>query len=193
MRHEDEKEVMSSEVKERKKRPHAGRPEIEIDMKIVDDLLIQGSNGAQIAAYLGINDETLYHRIENNFGMNFSDYAAKKRSKGDAMLHAAQFKKAVRGDNTQLIWLGKNRLGQRDGEDKYASPANDKDLTTLLASIKSQPPLIALQEELKSLREQLDAIKQQANHQLQRGEQALQHMGGSGSFGEDVCEHSKTD
>jgi transposase-like protein len=174
-------------------KPNSGRPDIEIDMKIVDDLLVQGANGAQISAYLGICDDTLYLRIQKEYGILWSDYAAKKRSKGDAMLHSAQFKKAVRGDNTQLIWLGKNRLGQRDGEDKYASPANDKDLTTLLASIKSQPPLIALQEELKSLREQLDAIKQQANHQLQRGEQALQHMGGSGSFGEDVCEHPKAD
>ena len=192
MRYENEKEEMTA-IKERKKRDRAGRPEIEIDMKIVDDLLVQGANGAQIAAYLGVNDETLYHRIENNFNMNFSDYAAKKRSKGDSILHAAQFKKAARGDNTMLVWLGKNRLGQRDGEDKYASPANDKDLTILLASIKSQPPLIELQEELKSLREQLDAIKQQANSQLQSSEQAFEHMGGGRQIGEDFCEYPKAD
>lgn len=185
--------VSSVVTKRRAAMPGAGRPVIEIDMKVVDDLLIQGSNGVQVAAYLGIHEDTLYTRIQAEYGITFSDYTAKKRSKGDSILHAAQFKKAARGDNTMLVWLGKNRLGQRDGEDRGANPANDKDLTTLLASIKSQPPLLELQQELKSLREQLDAIKRQTNSQLQSSEQAIQHMGGGGSFGENVCEHPKAD
>lgn len=179
--------------KRRAAMPGAGRKEIPIDMKIVDDLLIQGANGMQIAAYLGVHEDTLYNRIQFDFGINFSEYSAKKRSKGDAMLHAAQFKKAIRGDNTQLVWLGKNRLGQRDGEDRGANPANDKDLTTLLTSIKSQPPLIELQEEIKSLREQLDALKQQANPQLQSSEQAFEYMGGSCQIGENIRKYSETD
>lgn len=97
------------------KRKHAGRPEIGIDIQIVDDLLISGCNGVEVAAYLGIHPDTLYHRIEKDFKISFTDYSAQKRQKGDSMLHAAQFKKAVKDkDNTMLVWLGKNRLRQRD-------------------------------------------------------------------------------
>lgn len=102
------------EKKKRPAMPGAGRPEIEIDMKVVDDLLISGCNGCQVAAYLGVHEDTLYNQIKRNYGINFSDYTAKKRSKGDAMIHAAQFRKALKQDNTMMVWLGKNRLGQRD-------------------------------------------------------------------------------
>jgi len=96
------------------KKTKMGRPQIEIDMKVVDDFLIAGCNGPQTAAYLGVSDDTLYERIQKEHGVTFSTYAARKRSKGDGMLQVAQFKKAMKYDNTMMVWLGKNRLGQRD-------------------------------------------------------------------------------
>ena len=35
----------------------------------------------------------------------------------DELMTFAQFQKAIKGDNTQLIWLGKQRLGQREPRD----------------------------------------------------------------------------
>ncbi|NCX93640.1 MAG: hypothetical protein EBX40_03075, partial [Gammaproteobacteria bacterium] len=39
------------------------------------------------------------------------------KSKGDNLLRVAQFKKAMSGDTSALIWLGKNRLGQSDKQE----------------------------------------------------------------------------
>ena len=92
----------------------SGRPYINIDMKVVDDLLAAGCNGSQIANYIGVHHDTLYNRIQDDYNITFTEYSVKKRQKGESMLHASQFKKAMSGDTSMLIWLGKNRLGQKD-------------------------------------------------------------------------------
>lgn len=96
------------------KKRKACRPQKEIDWNLVDNLLIAGCTGPEVAAALGISVITLYHRTPKDKDITFNEYAQKFRSKGDSMLRTVQFKKAMSGDNTQLIWLGKNRLGQRD-------------------------------------------------------------------------------
>lgn len=118
-------------------------PRITIDMKIVDDLLVSGANGAQVAAYLGVCDETLYDRVAKESGMSFSTYSAKKRAKGDGMLHVAQFKKAMKQDNTMMVWLGKNRLGQRDTPIEMGVTQDTMkqfgDVLSQLKSLRSEP------------------------------------------------------
>ena len=93
-----------------------------IDWKKVDDLLVAGSSGAEIAANMGIHPTTLYNRCVTDKEMPFCDYSAQKRSKGDSLLRAHQFAKALgftdKGDNTLLIWLGKVRLKQMTPEDE---------------------------------------------------------------------------
>lgn len=93
-----------------------GRVEIEIDWKKVDELLIAGCTGVEVASYMGFHHDTLYDRVEKKYGVPFSVYLAQKRSKGDSMLRAVQFQKAMNKDNMMLIWLGKNRLKQKDKE-----------------------------------------------------------------------------
>lgn len=96
----------------------AGRPEAIIDWKKVDDLLISGCSGAQIAGYFGLNPATIYDRCNKDHGIPFSEYSQQKYSKGETILKAHQFAKAIGktkdGDNTLLIWLGKQRLGQKE-------------------------------------------------------------------------------
>lgn len=98
--------------------PKIGRPKADIDWERVDDLLISGCSGTEIAAFFGINPHTLYDRCFSDNGIMFSDYSHEKHSKGDSLLRDMQFKKALgihkEGDNTMLVWLGKNRLKQRD-------------------------------------------------------------------------------
>lgn len=92
-----------------------------IDWKKVDDLLLAGCHGTEIAAYIGVHPETLYDRCKLEFGTVFSVYSQEKKSKGESILRAHQYAKAVglttKGDNTLLIWLGKNRLKQRENEE----------------------------------------------------------------------------
>lgn len=91
--------------------------EIPIDWKIVDKMLQAGCDGVQIAARIGCCPDTLYNRTQAKFNLAFSAYAAIKRANGDSLLHETQFEVAtVDKDKTMLIWLGKQRLGQREPE-----------------------------------------------------------------------------
>ncbi len=96
--------------------------EAEIDWKKVDDLLIAGCMGTEIAGYFGIHEDTLYNRVVKKYGMAFSAYSHEKKSKGESILRAHQYAKALgltdKGDNTLLIWLGKQRLNQRDHKEE---------------------------------------------------------------------------
>ena len=92
-----------------------GFPPKEIDWNVVDKLLVSGCNGVQIAAYLGIHPDTLYDRCQSDKGVVFSSYLQDKRAKGDAMIHAVQFDRAVKDKNIQMLMhLGKHRLNQKD-------------------------------------------------------------------------------
>lgn len=95
-----------------------GRPQANIDWNIVDEYLVAGCSGNEIAAMLGINHHTLYDRCLTDNGLMFSEYSQQKKEKGDSLLRKAQFDAAVTDkDRAMLIWLGKQRLDQRDKAD----------------------------------------------------------------------------
>ena len=91
---------------------------IPIDWDIANQLLAAGSPGSEVAAHLGMHPDTFYRRVEQEYGVTYTAYAAEKRSNGDALLRLHQYQKALgltkKGDNTLLIWLGKQRLGQKE-------------------------------------------------------------------------------
>lgn len=94
-----------------------GRPKANIDWEKVKKLLIAGCSGAEIAANFGLNQHTIYERCVTDNGMTFSDYSNQYYKKGESLLREVQFDKALSGDNTMLVWLGKNRLKQKEKED----------------------------------------------------------------------------
>lgn len=95
-----------------------GRNPIPIDWQRANYLLQAGCTGVEIAAHFGMHPETFYDRVKQKFGIAFSEYAAIKRSEGDMMLKEAQFDVAYKDkDKVMLVWLGKNRLGQKDTHD----------------------------------------------------------------------------
>lgn len=102
-----------------------GAPKATIDWKYVAEMLAAGCRGSGIAATLGIAPYTLYERCAEDHGVLFSEFAQRCREKGDNMLHAAQFKNAMKGNTSMQIWLGKQRLGQRDKEEPDKNPPND--------------------------------------------------------------------
>lgn len=147
------------------------RPEITIDWKKADDLMIAGCSGIEIAAFLGINKMTFYERVEKEKGMSYQDYLAKMRSKGDALLKAQQYSKAIgvskNGDNMMLIWLGKNRLDQSD---------NKPIPTTQEAQIDNSHIILQQQNEIRLLKEKLEGkqsndVQRQASTELLRGDE----------------------
>lgn len=99
------------------------RPEAIIDWKKVDFLLEAGSTGTEVAAHLGIHYNTFYNRVKEKYKCDFSEYMQEKRAKGDSLLRSAQFKNAMEGNTSMQIWLGKQRLGQRE-------PKNEEEKNT---------------------------------------------------------------
>jgi hypothetical protein len=97
-------------------------PVKEIDWDFVDDLLIRGCTGTQIASRLGVHPQTLYNRCEDEKGSLFSEYAQRKREKGDTLLLETQFNMAIEKDRAMLIWLGKQRLGQKENPGAMTIP-----------------------------------------------------------------------
>ncbi len=102
---------------------HGGRPIANIDWEYVSSLLVAGCSGAGIAPIIGINENTLYDRCKKDKNISFSEYSRQMQSKGDDLLRKVQFDKAMSGDNTLLVWLGKVRLKQIDASQLAAAEA----------------------------------------------------------------------
>lgn len=122
----------------RKIRKENHRPQIPIDWKIVDRCLQSACNGVEIAGLLGCHPVTLYERCLQEKGVTFTEYGAQKRSNGDALLKLEQMALALTGkggDKTMLVWLGKQRLGQRE-DPHYESHFNGQ-LASILDLFKT--------------------------------------------------------
>lgn len=104
----------------RKRGSKPGKPLAPIDWDLVDRLLMAGCKGTEVAARVGIHSDTLYRRVEQQYDVLFTDYAAKLKEKGNTFLREAQMTNALSGNTTMQVWLGKQRLEQRENpEDKY--------------------------------------------------------------------------
>lgn len=122
-----------------------GRPVKPIDWDQAERLLEAGCLGTEVAAYFDVHPETFYRRIEEKFGFGFTEFMAQKRQRGCSILRAAQYKKAIKGDNSMLIWLGKQRLDQRETPNEITvSPETVSHFDDLMKQIR------VLQGEAKS-------------------------------------------
>jgi hypothetical protein len=99
-----------------------GRPEKFIDWDRVDQLLMAGCTGIEIAPHFDMHYETFYDRVKEKYKVGFTEYCSLKRQQGESLLREKQYLKALgytdTGDNTLLIWLGKTRLKQREEDSK---------------------------------------------------------------------------
>jgi hypothetical protein len=119
--------------------PH-GRPVKLINWDLVDELLLAGCDGAEIAPHFDMHPHTFYDRVQLEKGTLFTDYRLEKKSKGDSILRHSQYKKAIgatdKGDNTLLIWLGKQRLSQRETNEVSVSPETMKTFVSVMDNIR---------------------------------------------------------
>ena len=113
-----------------------GRSIKHIDWDLVDDLLKAGCPGTEIAPHFDMIADTLYDRVKLEKGVTFTEYSLSKRSHGDGLIRQTQYKKALKEDNTMLIWLGKQRLGQKETHDISFDKSLEKGLFTTLNWIK---------------------------------------------------------
>ena len=101
------------------------RPKSEIDFDLVDTMLEAGCTGTEVAARLGMHEDTLTNRIKDEKKMGFSAYRQQKIAKGDQLLRETLFAKAKNGDTTSLIFLGKTRLGMSEKMEVQHSASPD--------------------------------------------------------------------
>jgi len=99
------------EQDEQAKHP-GGRPRLEFDLKLVEDLGKIQSTHSELAAVLGCSLDTVKDRLKND--SEFSTAYEKGLENGKSSLRRIQWKSALSGNTTMQIWLGKQYLGQRD-------------------------------------------------------------------------------
>src|ERR1017187_1797473 len=87
----------------------AGRPKTTFDDKDIEQVKTLARchcPDSEIAAFLGCSESTLRR--------HFDTLLKEQREAGKANLRAMQYRLAMEGDKTLLIWCGKQILGQRE-------------------------------------------------------------------------------
>lgn len=100
----------------------------EIDWAKVEMYLQAGSTQIRIAESLGINRDTLRDLAEEHYGISWNAFSAAQRSKGEMLLEAKQYQKAMEGHVKMLVWLGKIRLGQKEPEQTPYNAPHQQDI-----------------------------------------------------------------
>ena len=104
-----------------------GRSKISIDWDEVEQWARHQCTGVEIAGTLGIHKTTLYRRVEEKFGVTFTDWITSCKASGVNMLKNQQFKRAAEGSEKMLIHLGKNYADQTDKRDVRISGSLDQE------------------------------------------------------------------
>jgi hypothetical protein len=118
------------------RRKHGGgRPPVPLDLRQVEELARIGCTEADMAAVLGVSVDTIQDRRRT------SDEFRGAVDKGQASLRNAlrrlQVKKALEGNVTMLIWLGKQLLGQSDRQGIEHSGAEGRPPIQIIEVVKS--------------------------------------------------------
>lgn len=88
-----------------------GRPKKVLDYKLIGSLAEIQCTEEEIAKILDVSVRTLQRDAE------FCRVYNSKREAGKSSLRRIQWKKAMEGNSTMLVWLGKQYLGQTDKQD----------------------------------------------------------------------------
>lgn len=94
-----------------------GRPRIEIDQAEAEKLCSIGCTQEEVADWFGVSADTINVRVKEWGFVGFPDFYKRHFAKGKASLRREQFKLALKGNCTMLIWLGKQYLDQTDKVD----------------------------------------------------------------------------
>lgn len=97
-----------------------GRPRIEFDLDVVKGLAEIQCTYAEIAAVCQVSEDTITRRVAED--ADFAEAIKRGREVGKESLRRVQWRLALRGHPTMLVWLGKQALGQRDRIDTVINP-----------------------------------------------------------------------
>ena len=90
----------------------AGRPKIEFDYDLLAGLRSIACTDEEIAVFFGCSTDTIGRRKQDD--PKFAEAYNNGWALGNQSLRRKQFEVAMGGNVGMLIWLGKQRLGQRE-------------------------------------------------------------------------------
>lgn len=91
-----------------------GRPKKELDWRLIDSILQYGASLVDCSDICEMSEDSVQNKIKAKYGVTFSEYRDRKKSKMRMKLRQKQFDLALKGNVPLLIWLGKQELGQSD-------------------------------------------------------------------------------
>jgi len=94
-----------------------GRPIIEIDWEVFENLCKLQCTLIEIASYFECSEDTIEKACKRQYDKLFTDVFKEKRGKGKIALRRKQYSIALDGDKTMLIWLGKQYLNQAEKQE----------------------------------------------------------------------------
>ena len=107
-----------------------GRPKKVFDQKTFEGLCQILCTKDEICSIFGCNEQTLTQWCEEVYdGVGFCDIYKKLSDGGKASLRRMQFKTAMGGNPTLLIWMGKQFLNQSDKQELTGKDGNDLNIT----------------------------------------------------------------
>lgn len=95
-----------------------GRPIKIIDWTAFDKLCGIQCTLEEIASFFEVSEDTIERAVRREKKMSFADYFHQKRADGRISLRRVQYQKALGGNITMLIWLGKQYLNQSEKVDQ---------------------------------------------------------------------------
>jgi hypothetical protein len=122
------------------------RPKKEINWDIVEKRMEAGNSAKKIAKHLRIDINTFYDRFKKEYNCCFADFADGITECGIGDIEFTQHMKALQGNVTMLMYLGKVKCGQKEPEQ-----------STLLAPHQD---MLELRHENMLLKAEIDKIKE---------------------------------
>lgn len=90
------------------------RPKIDISKSDFEKLCAIWCTLRECAGYFGCSEDTIERWCKRTYKLGFADIYEQKAATGTVSIRRKQFELAQKGNVALLIWLGKQKLGQRD-------------------------------------------------------------------------------
>jgi hypothetical protein len=99
-----------------------------IDRAELEKLMKLHPSEQEAADWFDVTTKTLQRFIKKHYQSSFVQLREKSFARTRIAIKRAQIEKALKGDNTMLIWTGKQYLGQSDKQSTEISGPNGKPL-----------------------------------------------------------------
>ena len=111
--------------------PKLKAPITDADFKNFENLCKIQCTLHEIAAFFDVDTNTIESRVRQRYGRKFSEVFRDKKKMGHVSLRRVQYEKALAGNTTMLIWLGKQYLQQLDKVEGFSFHELEREKDTL--------------------------------------------------------------